>query len=118
MQRRKAREIGIRTGGAAFLGGRGTIRLRDCRTLRPTRPAVRTPAVPDAADIQPGCIAAFDLGRGVWRKPAHQTKQKRTEHLPLSEQGAALVASILEGADPASPCLFPGYVPGRPPRDI
>jgi integrase len=30
----------------------------------------------------------FDLGRGLWTKPSHHTKQKRTEHLPLS--GAAL----------------------------
>jgi hypothetical protein len=29
----------------------------------------------------------FDLDRGVWRKPSHQTKRKRTEHVPLS--GAA-----------------------------
>jgi integrase len=41
-----------------------------------------------------------------------------TEHLPLSEQGAALVASILESSDPASPYLFPGNVPGQPLRDI
>jgi integrase len=29
----------------------------------------------------------FDLDRGVWRKPSHQTKRKRAEHVPLS--GAA-----------------------------
>jgi len=30
----------------------------------------------------------LDLDRGVWIKPSHHTKQKRTEHLPLS--GAAI----------------------------
>ncbi|KMW60722.1 putative integrase protein [Candidatus Rhodobacter oscarellae] len=30
----------------------------------------------------------FELGQGIWTKPSHHTKQKRTEHLPLS--GAAL----------------------------
>jgi integrase len=38
----------------------------------------------------------FDLGRGIWTKPAHQTKQKRTEHVPLSAQAVALVALIIE----------------------
>jgi integrase len=28
----------------------------------------------------------FDLHRGIWTKPSHQIKQKRTEHLPLSSQ--------------------------------
>jgi integrase len=42
--------------------------------------------------------ADFDLQRGVWRKPSHQTKQKRTEHLPLSAQAVALVASLMEGS--------------------
>ena len=62
--------------------------------------------------------ADFDLARGVWRKPSHQTKQKRTEHVPLSEQGTALVVSIVENSDLASPYLFPGNVPGQPLRDI
>jgi integrase len=60
----------------------------------------------------------FDLGRGVWTKPSHQTKQKRTEHLPLSAQALALVASIIEASDPNSPLLFPGNKPGQPLREI
>jgi integrase len=59
-----------------------------------------------------------DLDRGVWTKPSHQTKQKRTEHLPLSAQGLALVVSIIEASDPASPFLFPGKKPGQPLREI
>jgi integrase len=29
--------------------------------------------------------AQFDLKRGIWTKPSHHTKQKRIEHVPLSE---------------------------------
>jgi integrase len=60
----------------------------------------------------------FDLERGVWTKPSHQTKQKRTEHLPLSAQAMALIASIIETSDPNSPFLFPGNKPGQPLREI
>jgi integrase len=60
----------------------------------------------------------FDLQPGVWTKPSHQTKQKRTEHLPLSAQGLALVVSIIETSDPDSPFLFPGNKPGQPLRGI
>ncbi|MBF0325827.1 MAG: tyrosine-type recombinase/integrase [Alphaproteobacteria bacterium] len=59
----------------------------------------------------------FDFERGVWRKPAHTTKQKRTEHLPLSGQTMALLSSIREdGAD--SQYVFPGKAPGKPLTDI
>jgi integrase len=60
----------------------------------------------------------FDLGRGVWTKPAHQTKQRRTEHLPLSAQALALVESIVEAGNANSPFLFPGNKPGQPLREI
>ncbi len=36
----------------------------------------------------------FDLKRGVWTKPSHHTKQKRTEHLPLSGAAVALLSGI------------------------
>jgi integrase len=60
----------------------------------------------------------FDLQRGVWTKPAHQTKQKRTEHLPLSAQALTLIASIIETRNPDSPFLFPGNKPGQPLHEI
>ncbi len=41
----------------------------------------------------------FDLGRGVWTKPSHHTKQKKTEHVPLS----APALRLLEGMAPANP---------------
>jgi integrase len=61
--------------------------------------------------------ADFDVTRGVWRKPAHQTKQRRTEHLPLSAGATELVSAIIKSA-PESPYLFPGNVPGQPLREI
>jgi integrase len=60
----------------------------------------------------------FDLHRGIWTKPSHQTKQKRTEHLPLSAQALILVTSIIETSDAGSPFLFPGNKPGQPLREI
>jgi integrase len=55
--------------------------------------------------------ADFDLNRGVWIKPSHQTKQKRTEHLPLSAPAVALVASLIKRTSD-SPYLVPGNVEG------
>jgi integrase len=36
----------------------------------------------------------FDLIRGVWTKPSHHTKQKKTEHVPLSAPAIELLRSI------------------------
>jgi integrase len=59
----------------------------------------------------------FDLERGVWRKPSHQTKQKRTEHLPLSAEAVSLVASLIKGS-PRAEHLFPGTAAGAPLKDV
>ncbi len=63
-------------------------------------------------------LPAFDLARGVWTKPSHQTKQKRTGHVLLSGQALAPLGAILEASDAESPFLFPGNVPGRPLKGI
>ena len=48
----------------------------------------------------------FDLTRGVWTKPSHHTKQKKTEHVPLSAPAIELLRSIRpRNADGP---LFPG----------
>jgi integrase len=51
----------------------------------------------------------FDLHRGIWtnNKPSHQTKQKRTEHLPLSAQALILVTFIIETSDAGPRFYFP-----------
>lgn len=50
----------------------------------------------------------FDLARGVWTKPSHHTKQKRTEYVPLSAQALAL----LEQLPKEDEYLFPGRTSG------
>jgi integrase len=62
--------------------------------------------------------AEIDFDRGVWTKPSHHTKQKRTEYMPLSPQALALLSKMQEAADPESPFLFPGDAPGKPLQEI
>jgi integrase len=59
-----------------------------------------------------------DLERGVWTKPSHHTKQKRTEHIPLSGPALALLADMRARANPLGEHLFPGNAAGRPLQDI
>lgn len=58
----------------------------------------------------------FDLENGTWTKPAHTTKQKRTEHLPLSFQAISLLGHMKEKS--MTEHLFPGKLPGKPLKDI
>jgi len=60
----------------------------------------------------------FDLERGVWIKPSHHTKQKRTEHLPLSGASVALLVAVRDLRIPGSDHVFPGKVSGRPMVDL
>lgn len=60
----------------------------------------------------------FDLERGVWTKPAHTTKQKRTEHIPLSEQAIAILGDLKARAKPDAVHVFPGEVSGQPTQCI
>ena len=46
----------------------------------------------------------FDLDRGVWTKPSHNTKQKRVEHVPLNDQAIAFLKSLPREGE----YLFPG----------
>jgi integrase len=70
----------------------------------------------------------FDLGSGVWLKPAATTKQKKDHRLPLSAPALQLLAGMKTAADkenerrtrdglPALPFLFPGK-DGKPQTDI
>lgn len=47
----------------------------------------------------------FDLQRGVWTKPSHNTKQKRVEHVPLSDPTIKLLQSMPNSGEGP---LFPG----------
>jgi integrase len=56
---------------------------------------------------------AFDLKQGVWTKPNCATKQKKTEHVPLSPPALALLREM-SAAKNGSPYLFPGHArPGK-----
>jgi integrase len=59
----------------------------------------------------------FNLELGVWTKPSHHTKQKRTEHVPLSAPALQLLASMKEKAD-RNANLFPGDVSEQPLNEI
>lgn len=60
----------------------------------------------------------FDLKRGVWTKPSHHTKQKRTEHLPLSSAAVALLKAMQENSAVDVSWVFPGRTPGHPIKDL
>ena len=59
----------------------------------------------------------IDFERGVWTKPSAHTKQKRTEHVPLSAAALALLHDMRE-RDLAGRHLFPGDRPGEPLKDL
>lgn len=59
----------------------------------------------------------FDLDRGVWTKPSHHTKQKRTEHLPLSSTAIELMKRI-RNFDKTRSIVFASPVTGKPYRDL
>lgn len=59
----------------------------------------------------------FDLQRGVWTKPSHHTKQKRTEHLPLSTSAIELMTRIHGSGTPQS-LVFANPTTKKPYRDL
>jgi integrase len=59
----------------------------------------------------------IDMERGVWIKPSHHTKQKRTEHLPLSALALSLLMEIRRRC-PDDPHLFPGNTADKPLQGI
>lgn len=60
----------------------------------------------------------YDLERGVWIKPSHHTKQKRTEHLPLSGAAIALLDAMKAVSGSDTDLLFPGRVEGEPIKNL
>nr|WP_269516746.1 site-specific integrase [Candidatus Paracaedibacter acanthamoebae] len=60
----------------------------------------------------------FDLGKGIWTKPSHLTKQKKKEYLPLSEKALSVLDEIQKFKAPDSPYLFSGRVAGEPLKEV
>jgi integrase len=58
----------------------------------------------------------FDLDRGVWTKPSAHTKQKRTEHVPLSAPAIELLSKLKRSAE--SEHVFPGRAAGQPLENV
>jgi integrase len=58
----------------------------------------------------------FDLGAGVWTKPASTTKQAKLHRAPLSAPAMQLLVDMRKDAGP-SPFLFPG-ANGKPQGDL
>lgn len=60
----------------------------------------------------------FDLERGVWTKPSAHTKQKKTEHVPLSGIACDLLREWRAGSPADAAHLFPGDARGKPLQEI
>ena len=58
----------------------------------------------------------FNLEAGVWLKPSHHTKQKRSHLLPLSPAAVELLKDMRNAAD--GPWLFPGSLKSQPAADL
>ena len=56
----------------------------------------------------------FDLDRGVWTKPSHHTKQKRTHSVALTSAAVQLLTSMRDDADPRCMWVFPGLDATKP----
>ena len=69
-------------------------------------------------EVLSACWSEIDRDRGVWTKPSHHTKQKQTEHLPLSALAIDLLADMKDQAREDEQHIFPGNVPGKPLQDI
>ena len=60
----------------------------------------------------------FDLEKGVWTKPSHLTKQKKKEHLPLSEKAVKVLQIVKKRTPKGSVYVFPGRIEGEPLKEI
>ena len=69
-------------------------------------------------EVLNGTWDQFDLKQGIWTKPAHLTKQKKKEHLPLSQKAVELLHTIRELNTTDTPFLFPSKIEGQPIREV
>ena len=66
----------------------------------------------------------FNLKSGIWTKPSHMTKQKKTEHLPLSVETLGFIEKLYERATEEQETVdqnsyvFPGALEGEPLKNI
>lgn len=60
----------------------------------------------------------FDLDKGVWTKPSHLTKQKKSERLPLSSSAIEVLKDLRSMHPSSSPFLFPSKVEGKALQEV
>ncbi len=60
----------------------------------------------------------FDLKKGIWTKPAHLTKQKKAEYLPLSSYTIETLEEFKQLHSCNSIYLFPGRTEGMPLQEV
>jgi len=60
----------------------------------------------------------FDLQRRSWTKPSSHTKQKRTEHIPISEAAWKILTEMKAAAGESDGFLFPGRKKGDHLKDL
>lgn len=61
----------------------------------------------------------FDLEKGIWTKPSHLTKQKKTEYLPLSEKAIDVLIQVKKiTSHQRGAYVFPGKVEGQPIKEL
>lgn len=87
---------------------------------RPAANAVKLLALTGArrGEVLSATWEEFDLDRGIWTKPSHHTKQKRTEHVPLNGPAMSLLEALRAEASAGQVHLFPGDAPGKPIANI
>jgi integrase len=59
----------------------------------------------------------FDLEKGLWTKPSHLTKQKKTEYLPLSVRALSVLQDVKKLSGTSS-YVFPGRIEGQPLKEL
>ncbi|MGV8948887.1 MAG: tyrosine-type recombinase/integrase [Candidatus Paracaedibacter sp.] len=58
----------------------------------------------------------FDLAKGIWRKPSHLTKQKKTEYLPLSDKALSILKETKKLIGKPQ-YVFPGHIEDQPMKE-
>jgi len=60
----------------------------------------------------------FNLKEGIWVKPSHLTKQKKTEYVPLSKPALQLLQELQKRHLDQETYVFPGKIKGQPLQEI
>ena len=63
------------------------------------------------AEVMGAMWTMFDLRRGIWTKPSHHTKEKKTEHTPLNPVALLILRQMTEHK--TGIYLFPGRDPAQ-----